>query len=332
MLLWILLAGCKDKDTPTDTSPPDTAPPPAIAWTAVAEEVEEGAFLSVWGASGEDVWIVGGQHDAGHILRGSGDRWTAQPVPDGTPLLNWVHGTSADDVWVAGISGTLLRWDGSTWTDHSVDTEAAFWGLYAHPSGEVIAVGGESRWGGDGAMIWRFDGSAWSAVALPEKLKGLGNLFKVTHDGSQYWLVGASGAALRGDGASFAPVATGYPNDLVTASRPAGGGHDPIVVGGRGTGVVLEPDGAALSVSTQANAGLNGVHVYTDGTAIVVGERGYSARFDPDTDTLTEAPAATLDILHATWGEDGGTMYAVGGNLNTAEEYFHGVILTADAP
>ena len=332
MLFWVILAACKDKDTPVDTGPTDTAAPPAIAWTAVAEGVEEGAFLSVWGASGDDVWVVGGQFDAGHALRGSGDSWTAQDLPAGTPLLNWVHGTSADDVWLAGISGTLLRWDGSGWTDHSVDTEAAFWGLYAHESGEVIAVGGESRWGGEAAMIWRYDGGAWSEVALPEKMEGLGNLFKVTHDGSQYWLVGAGGAALRGDGASFEPVATGYAGDLVTASRPAGVSHDPIVVGGRGTGIIMESDGESLSAASQANAGLNGVHVFGNGSVVVVGERGYSALFDPDTDAVTEAPAVTLDILHATWGEDDGTVYAVGGNLNTAEEYFHGVILTADAP
>jgi len=331
MLLWIMLAGCADKGEVVDTGTPDTADTgPAIAWEAVAEDVAEGAFLSVWGASGEDVWIVGGQHDAGHVLRGSGSDWTAQALPDGTPLLNWVHGTSSSDVWVAGLSGTLLHWDGSGWTDHSVDTEAAFWGLYAHEDGEVIAVGGESRWGGEAAMIHRYDGSDWAAVALPDKAKGLTNLFKVSHDGSQYWIVGAGGAALAGDGESFSSVATGYAGDLVTVDRPPGGG-DVVVVGGRGTGVVMEPGGDGLSLSAQTNAGLNGVQIYGS-TAVVVGERGYSALFDTESDTVEEVFGITLDILHATWGEAGHKMYAVGGNLNTAEEYFHGVILVADAP
>jgi hypothetical protein len=332
MLLWIMLTtGCKDRGETGD--PIDTGEPAAsLAWEAVAEDVAEGAFLSVWGATAEDVWIVGGQPEAGHILRGSGTTWTAQALPAGTPLLNWVHGTSSSDVWVAGISGTLLHWDGAAWSDHSIDTEAAFWGLYADADGSVLAVGGASRWGGEAAMVWGYDGSDWSTIALPEKLAGLGNLFKVHRgDDGRYWLVGAGGAAMVGDGTDFSAVATGYAGDLVTVSRPPAGGPL-VVVGGRGTGIVMEPDGERLSASAEANAGLNGVCVYPSGLSVVVGERGYSALFDAETDTLTEVPPITLDILHATWGEAGGRMYAVGGNLNTAEDTFHGVILTAAAP
>ena len=327
-MLWVIfLLSCKDRGNDTDTAPPASA---TLSWSAVAEDVPEGAFLSVWGPSADDVWVVGGQYDAGYVLRGSGSDWSPQPLPEGTPLLNWVHGTSSSDIWLAGLSGTLLHWDGSAWTDHSVETDAAFWGLYAHPSGEVLAVGGASRWGGEAAMIWRYDGSAWASVDLPEPFTELTNLFKVNHDGSQYWLVGAGGAALAGDGASFSAVATGYAGDLVTVTR--GDGDDIVVVGGRGTGVVLSSSGDRLSVVSEANAGLNGAWIYPSGQAVVVGERGYSAVFSPSDESINETVGITLDILHATWGQAGGKMYAVGGNLNTAEEYFHGVVLVSDAP
>lgn len=333
MWFWIgLVLGCRDKDTGQETGgPTDSGLASAtIDWVPVLEDAPEGAFLSVWGADAEDVWIVGGQFDEGYILRGHDQSWTSQPLPEGTPLLNWVHGTAADDVWVAGLSGTILHWNGSDWTDHSIDTEAAFWGLYAQPSGEVVAVGGASRWGGESAMIWRYDGSTWSSIALPKPVDASENLFKVTFDGDQYWMVGAGGVALRGDGDSMEALATGYAGDLVTAT--VSDVADVVVVGGRGTGVIAQPSADGLSVTTQANAGLNGVCAYPNGLSVVVGERGYSALYDAETGELTEVLGITLDILHATWGMSGGKMYAVGGNLNTAEPYFHGVILVSDAP
>ncbi|MEL6347021.1 MAG: hypothetical protein AAFV53_28160, partial [Myxococcota bacterium] len=254
--------------------------------------------------------------------------WSPAALPEGTPLLNWVHGTGSDDVWVAGLQGTLLHWDGAEWVDHSVQTDAAFWGLFARSPDEVVAVGGASRWGGEAAMIYSFDGEQWSEQALPETASGLGNLFKVFHDGTQYWLVGAGGAAMVGDiDVGFTSAPTGFAGDLVTITG------DPVVaVGGRGTGLIMEADGGRLVSGPQTNAGLNGVRVYPGGIAIVVGEFGYSAIYDLTDGSLEPIPSVTTDILHATWGGPGGEMYAVGGNLNTAEEYFHGVILNGRAP
>mgnify|MGYP002065501325 CR=1 FL=1 len=74
----------------------------------VMDAAPEGALMSVWGTAADDVWVVGGQPDAGVVLRGSGDRFIRHELPPGTPMLDWVHGTSPDDVWVAGLAGTLL--------------------------------------------------------------------------------------------------------------------------------------------------------------------------------------------------------------------------------
>lgn len=335
--LLAALVACGDKGD-DDTGPvgggaDDSAVDEVIAWEAVLEQDDRGAFLSVWGPSGSDVWIVGGQPETGLVLRGSAaGGFVEEALPAGVPLLNWVHGVSASDLWVGGIQGALLHWDGSAWTDFSQDMEEAIWGVYAVSSDEVYAVGGSSGFGGENAVALRWDGASWSNVALPSELDGLDNIFKVHHDGTNLWMVGKQGAAMVGDGITMTAVATGITADLVTANRPASGGPM-VVVGGRGTGTILEAGADSLTVTAKANAGLNGVQVFASGTqAVVVGEGGYSALYNLDDDSVTEQLPLTTDVLHAAWGEAGGTMYAVGGNLFTAGDTYHGTVLAAPAP
>lgn len=340
-LIWLglALAACSGKTEDTGSSADGADGTGAetgdagevLQWEVLIEDDAAGAWLSAWGLSQDDVWVVGGQPEVGAIRRGPIDDLDLLELPFEVPLLNWVHGAAADDVWVGGIHGTVLHWDGASWSDHSLDIEEAIWGVYAVSSTEVYAVGGESGFGGEDAVLLRLEGDAWARIDLPAEVEGLSNLFKVHHDGTDLWMVGFRGVALRGDGQTMQAVPTGTTADLVTANRPVEGGPL-LVVGGRGTGVVAEVSGDALSVTAQAQAGLNGVQVYPSGNAVVVGEAGFSGLYEPDSDTLTDVLPVTQDVLHATWGQAGGRMLAVGGNLFTSDDTFLGTILIADAP
>ena len=76
-----------------------------VEFEVLVDNAPEGGLWSAWGPAPDDVWVVGGQADAGVVLRGDENGFTALDVPGETPLLNWVHGTSASDVWVGGLSG-----------------------------------------------------------------------------------------------------------------------------------------------------------------------------------------------------------------------------------
>ncbi|MBW1881847.1 MAG: hypothetical protein JRJ84_26115, partial [Deltaproteobacteria bacterium] len=156
----------------------------ALEWSVVEEGAPEGAFLMAWGATSDDVWVVGGQPDAGVVLRGDADGFAQHPLPEDIPILDWVHGTSAEDVWVGGVNGTLLHWDGSDWEDYSIPMDEAIWGLYARSPTEAWAVGGTSAWGGSFAVALRWDGATWSTLDLPPPADEAANLFKVAHDGT----------------------------------------------------------------------------------------------------------------------------------------------------
>ncbi len=301
-----------------------------MVWEPVVEADDRGAYLMAWAAAPGDVWVVGGQPESGVVLRGDRDALEEVPLPEGTPLLNWVHGTGPDDVWVAGLSGTLLHWDGTDWTDRSRSTEAAFWGLHATGPDRALAVGGTSAWGGELAEAWSWDGTDWTALDLPPELADLGNLFKVHHDGEAWWACGFRGAVVRSpDGTDLTAIPTGYPADIVTLHGQPG--MDPIMVGGRGTGAILEADGTSVSVTTQAPAGLSGVHVVDGTTAVVVGERGFAGLYDPSTDTLEPFLVDTEDVLHGVV-VDGDTAWAAGGNLYTSGDRFLGSLWVATLP
>ncbi|MFT6146444.1 MAG: hypothetical protein ACJAZO_004334 [Myxococcota bacterium] len=295
----------------------------------VLGQAPEGALLSVWGPSADDVWIAGGQPEAGVIFRGSGSTFETMSVPADTPMLNWVHGTGADDVWVGGLSGTMLHWDGTDWTDHSEPIDEAIWGLYARRPDDVWFVGGESRWGGDTARVLHYDGLSMRPVELPAELGDVPNMFKVHDDGSRMWFVGAGGAAAYETEEGLRPAATGFSGDLVTANL--GMADRLIVVGGRGTGNVFQQDGERLTELTTTPAGLNGVVGLPD-HALVVGETGFMGMVDRSDGTVTLIEVPTRDILHAVWISPDDTVYSVGGNLGTADPTFHGTLIVGPLP
>lgn len=299
------------------------------ALETVLEDDPRGAYMAAWGSADDDVWVVGGQADAGVVLRGDRKGFDELPVPAGTPILDWVHGTGPDDVWVGGLTGTILHWDGADWEDHSLAIDEAIWGLYVRDTDDVWFVGGSSRWGGEVGVVYHFDGAEMRSLALPPELADLGNVFKVNEDGERIWVVGTGGAAAYVEDGALVAAATGTSQDLVTIT---GGAEGPmVVVGGRGTGLVMLRDGDALTQLTTVPAGLNGV-VSLDDEAVVVGEGGFIGAVDLATGAVEQAASPTSEILHGSWVDSTGRLYAVGGNLGTAAATFEGVIVSGARP
>ncbi len=301
-------------------SPDPTARAPQVpTWEVVAEADARGMWMSMWGAAGDDAWIVGGTlQDGGVAVRAAPDgTLTDVPLPDNTAMLTWVHGRAADDVWIAGLFGTLLHWDGAEWSDHGMAIDEAFWGVHAGPEGTVVAVGGPFRQVGSAPVIARGDRTGMQTVAMPGSLSDFtANLFKVHHDGEDGFLVvGAQGVALSvprvGEAAG---MATGTTEDLVTVH---GEGDDLLAVGGRGMGSLFErtEDGTGWTSAQTVASGASGVHRVDDAVALVVGESGFGGLWNRADGTFEEADPATFDLLHAAWVDPDDRMaWAVGGN------------------
>ena len=300
-----------------------------LSWTSTIVDDERGLLMSIWEAGEYDIWVAGGQTDKGLLIRCQTQDctqadWEELSLPEDTPLLNWIHGTTANDVWVGGISGTLLHWNGSTWEDYSFEMSEAIWGIHADEN-SVTVVGGTSRWGGDTAVVSSLQGGDFINIEMPDVLSDVSNLFKVTATAEDTWIVGEQGTLMQ-CAAECSPIPTGLATDLITITADGNQVH---LVGGRGTGIYSSIVDGGLGEVIQVPAGLNGVSA-REGQVLVAGERGYAAFLENE--QLVEIPSVTLDVLHAALIDSQGRAFAVGGNLFTAEPTFHGVLLQMDIP
>lgn len=121
-------------------------------------------FFGVWGASSDEVWIVGGNialaRDGAALYRWDGDGFASVELPSNAAsklAMYKVWGSAADDVWLVGLGGAVARWDGDAWTDVPSDTTDPLFTVHGASADEVYAVGG-----GGAAAVTRFDGAAWT--------------------------------------------------------------------------------------------------------------------------------------------------------------------------
>jgi hypothetical protein len=156
--------GDTDTDSDTTTSTGSDTGPDECTWFTEPG----GQLYSVWGASADSVFAVGGTYDVASIaISYDGSGWSA--LPDhlyGLIALRGVWGASADDVFVVCEALFMLRYQGSEWDSYLVDINAfsAVWGSSA---GNVYAVGGFPFWPFPPAVS-RFDGADWiSDVSVP---------------------------------------------------------------------------------------------------------------------------------------------------------------------
>ena len=105
----------------------------------------------------EDGWVFTGDAvgASGTILHFDGTTWTPMFSPAGTLFMRAVWGTGPSDVFAVGAQGTIVHYDGATWTAMVSNTTRFLRGVWGSSGAEVFAVGG-------GGTIVRFDGASWA--------------------------------------------------------------------------------------------------------------------------------------------------------------------------
>lgn len=81
--------------------------------------------------------------DDGVIARRVSNKWEEDPITGlYTQNFNGVFGLADDNVWVVGQEGTVLHWDGTSWTQINVNQTVTLWGVWGDTtSGKVFIVG-----------------------------------------------------------------------------------------------------------------------------------------------------------------------------------------------
>jgi hypothetical protein len=138
-----------------------------------------------------DVWAVGGapNEQSGAIYRHDGTAWTQLDVPAEVENVSFfkVWGDTPDDVWIVGVGGVALHWDGAALAPVPVPLGRPLFTVHGRGS-DVYAVGGFGS-----GLIVRADGAALSDVTPmgSELVPQLNGVF-VSDEGP--WAAGAYGA------------------------------------------------------------------------------------------------------------------------------------------
>jgi len=330
--LCLVAVGCP----PPDGNGGDTGPDKP-EWKEAFDAHDRGWLLSVAGQSADRMYAVGGElngdgdPEQGLMLRRSADGWREVDLPDGTPLLTWVHTFEDGTPVVAGNEGTILWRRGGDWVRESTPTDQNLWGVWGASTDDVWAVGGNGTADDGEPTVLRYDGSGWTAVELP-KLEHVDvfSFFKVWGTGpDNVFIVGQRGIVVHWNGEELVEQFTGTNRDLISLW---GTGPDNIAaIGGRATGVVARWNGREwTSESLAPLPGLNGIWMPAPDRAWAVGVRGRIVRLNLE--APAEEPTVTrIDThknFHAVYGLPGTGLFAVGGTLTNRDGPYAGIAMT----
>jgi hypothetical protein len=282
------------------------------AWVAITE-AQPSALLGVWGASEQDVWAVGGRDGSGPLVfHYDGAGWTRVATGLQNVDLWWVHGFAGGPVYMSGSNGTILRYDGSSFTTMATPGTGIVFGMWGAAADDMWAVGGSFNGGG---FIWRYDGTAWTEVAdAPADIAVDGSFWKVNGLASNdVWISCSKGATLHWNGSGFERLDLPVTDSMFSV---AGNAERYITVGGSFDGKLFENEGSGWQSAIPTGGPiLTGVAVSAN-DAYAVGQFGTILRRGGNGTWAVEKTRATDQNLHAAWIDPSGGAWVVGGHFD----------------
>ncbi|MBI4285755.1 MAG: hypothetical protein HY670_07635 [Chloroflexi bacterium] len=229
------------------------------------------------------------------VLPPSGWEWQ-NPLPHGNPFYD-IWGSSSSDVFAVGSGGTILHYDGTSWsemTSGTMDTLLAAWGSSAS---DVFAIG-------DRGTILHYDGTSWSEMDTGTT----GTLFDVWgSSASDVFAVGSSGTILHYDGTSWSQMSSGTMDTLLAAWGSSA--SDVFAIGSGGT--ILHYGGASWTLMDSGTSNsLYGVWGNSSSDVFAVGEWGTVLHYD--TGSWEWMGSITTTGLYGVWGSSSSDVFAVG--------------------
>lgn len=220
------------------------------------------------------------------------------PLPQGNNLYGvWVNTPS--DVFAVGAAGTILHYDGSSWSSMTSGTSLSLYAVWGTSGAHVIAVG-------DQGTILRYDGSSWSSMASGTTAALNAVWGSAPHN---VLAVGANGAILRYDGSSWSAMASGTSKSLygVWCSSATSA----FAVGD--TGIILRYNGSNWSsMASPATTWLNGIWGSSDSNVFAVGASGTILYYNGS--GWSAMDSGTPEWLSGVWGKSDSDVFAVGDN------------------
>jgi hypothetical protein len=265
-----------------------------------------------------DVWGSSGSDifavgTNGTILHYDGTSWSSMASPT-TYRLSGVWGSSGSDVFASGSYGIIIHYNGTSWSSMASPTSLFLFDIWGSSGSDVFAVGEQG-------IIFHYNGANWSPMDSPT-IQWLARLWGSS--GSDVFAVGREGTIIHYNGSDWIPMTSGTSKFLTGIWDNSG--SDIFAVGADGTilhynGTDWTPMVSGTSVTLQDVWGNSGSDVFA------VGEEGTILHYN-GTD-WTPMVSGTSGTLIGVWGSSGSNVFAVGANGTILR--YDGVECTANA-
>lgn len=125
--------------------------------------------------------------------------WSAFTPQPTTSVLWDAFALNATTAWAVGNSGTVLRWDGTSWNAESIGTASQRFGVWASAANDVYVVGINT-----GNQLHHYDGTTWTNLLSGTNWWGTGSIRSVWGtSSSNVWISGTTGRIYNWNGSSW---------------------------------------------------------------------------------------------------------------------------------
>ena len=260
------------------------------AWTTddpagkfVFSDITEGKYL--------DTIIVSTTASAG--------RWEEQKSIPQVESINGIWGTSATNIFTVGFDGTILHYDGTSWSSMTSVTTAHLYSIWGSSANDIFAVG-------DGGTVLHYDGTSWKSMpsGTTSQLQSIWG-----SSANDVFAVGGTffGEIVHYDGTSWSPMSSGTDKELSGVWGTSANN----VFAVRWDGSILHYNGVSWSeMSSGTSSWLEHIWGTSTNDIFAVGHDGTILHYDGT--SWSSMTSCTFNILKSIWGTSANDVFAVG--------------------
>lgn len=223
--------------------------------------------------------------NGGTIISYDGSSWSLDSSPT-SDTLHGLYAISATDVWAVGANGSIIHYNGSVWTGVSSPTSNTLYGVFGLSDTDVWAVGA-------GGVIIHYDGVSWTSQTSPtsDDLQDISGT-----SATDLWATATSRTVLHYDGATWSDTMGGgqlntyYSIDAVDTTNVWTGGD---------SGNIEKWTGSWGFQSTGTTDGLYGIDMVDSSTGFSVGQNGTILQYNGTWSGMVSPVSSTLNDVFA---------------------------------
>jgi hypothetical protein len=233
---------------------------------------------------------------SGTLLHYDGRAWGAM-TSGTTNILTSLWGQSSSDVFAVGLNGTVLHYSGKAWGIMTSGTTDDLWQIWGQSSSDVFVAGSNGT-------ILHYDGKGWAVMTSGTKYHLAGVWGSSSYD---VFAVGNNGTVLYYNGKAWGAMTSGTTNSLSCVWGRSS--SDVFAVGSNGT--ILHYDGKGWAVMTSGTTNdLDCVWGNSASNVFATGENGTILHYDGKSwDAMT---SGTTNYLTYVWGSSASDVFVVG--------------------